>query len=175
MRILIPMLVLASVATTDAAPCSPPRAGPTPHRVVVLEFAGQPALARIGRSAVISALDRTEELVPLTRWNDAVATEQKTRERGARPRWQVIAKLARIDAIVDGYVQQEGQHRVLTVEVIDGASHKAVDSITIRIGDRGLTEDAEQRMETQLRELLEWIDTPIEVPQLPTVLPQSES
>ena len=114
-------------------------------------------MAREGRRATLAALDRYD-IVPLKKWKEALATEQLVRPRGAPPRWPLIAKATHVHTIIEGWVADEGKQHVLTVSVIDAATQKEVDSISVRITVRGLTDSAMDEFADELDELMQWND-----------------
>ncbi len=125
-----------------------------PRRVVVLEFDGPRQLADTGRSAVMSVLGEQYNIVATKTWDSALA-----RSPGRGPgHWRQASKQAGVDAVIEGWVQTEGRHSVMTIAVRDAASGNEVDTFSIRIKDRGVTTDATHKIAAQLDELLGWID-----------------
>src|SRR5690348_9531706 len=103
--------LLASLVVSAAADAKP-------RRVVVLDFDGPRALADTGRSTVMSLLGEQYDVVATKRWESARASAA-----GHGPQqWRQAAKQAGVDAVIEGWVQDEGRHHVMTVAVRDAST-----------------------------------------------------
>ncbi|HEY5951890.1 MAG TPA: hypothetical protein VIV40_40620 [Kofleriaceae bacterium] len=136
-----------------------------PRRVVVLEFDGPRRLADSGRSAVMGVLGDQYNIVATKSWDTA-----RARAAGRGPQqWRQASKQAGVDAVIEGWVQTEGRHHVLTVAVREAATGRELDTLSIRIKDDGVTPDASQKLAVQLDDLLSWIDGDINAEPTPTL------
>ncbi len=136
-----------------------------PRRVVVLEFDGPRRLADSGRSAVMGVLGDQYNIVATKNWDAA-----RARAAGRGPQqWRQASKQSGVDAVIEGWVQQEGRHHVLTVAVREAATGRELDTLSVRIKDDGVTPDASQKLAVQLDDLLSWIDGDINADPTPTL------
>ncbi len=143
-RFAIAAATLLAAANADAKP----------RRVVVLDFDGPRALADTGRTTVMSMLGDQYDVVATKRWEAARAAAS-----GHGPQqWSQAAKQAGVDAVIEGWIQDEGKHHVLTVAVREAATGNEIDSVSVRLGDKGVSNDANHQLQAQLDELLQWID-----------------
>jgi hypothetical protein len=126
-----------------------------PHKVVVVDFDGLPRnLADTGRSNVMSLLGSEYELVPTKKWDSARANAP-----GRGPaQYQQAAKSSGVDAVIEGFVNTEGRHHTLTVLVRDSLTGNEIDSVSIAIGDKGLSTESTKSLTAQLDDILIWID-----------------
>src|SRR6476646_8970392 len=136
-------LVVAAAQAADAKP----------RRVVVLDFDGQRSLADEGRNTVLSMLGDTYDVVATQRWEGALA---QAPGRGAR-QWGHAAKTVGVDAVIEGIVEDEGRHHVLTVVVRDAATSNELDTVSVNMGDHGLSNKANHKLEGELEDVLNWI------------------
>ncbi|MEO8839995.1 MAG: hypothetical protein ABI591_28095 [Kofleriaceae bacterium] len=126
-----------------------------PRRVVVVDFDGLPRnLADTGRSNVMSLLGNEYDLVPTKKWESARANAPG---RGPQ-QWQQASKSSGVDAVIEGWVNSEGRHHTLTVQVRDALTGNEIDSVSVTIGDKGLTSETQKSLTTQLDDILTWID-----------------
>ncbi len=136
--------LLAASATADAKP----------RRVVVLDFDGPRALADVGRSSVMSLLGDQYDVVATRRWETA-----RAQAAGHGPQqWRQAAKQAGVDAVIEGWVQDEGRHHVMTVAVRDAATGNEIDTITIKLGNSGVSTDQGHQLAAQLDDIFGFID-----------------
>jgi len=145
---------LALLAATGAATLVATDADAKPRRVVVLDFDGPRQLADNGRSAVMSVLGDQYNIVATKNWDTARARASSRGPQG----WRQASKQAGVDAVIEGWVQTEGRHHVLTVAVRDAATGNEVDQVSVRIKDAGVTGEANHKLAAQLDEVLAWID-----------------
>ncbi|MBV8757485.1 MAG: hypothetical protein JO257_09430 [Deltaproteobacteria bacterium] len=136
--------LLAASATADAKP----------RRVVVLDFDGPRVLADVGRSSVMSLLGDQYDVVATRRWETA-----RAQAAGHGPQqWRQAAKQAGVDAVIEGWVQDEGRHHVMTVAVRDAATGNEIDTITIKLGSSGVSTDQGHQLAAQLDDIFGFID-----------------
>ena len=136
--------LLAASATADAKP----------RRVVVLDFDGPRALTDVGRSSVMSLLGDQYDVVATRRWETA-----RAQAAGHGPQqWRQAAKQAGVDAVIEGWVQDEGRHHVMTVAVRDAATGNEIDTITIKLGNSGVSTDQGHQLAAQLDDIFGFID-----------------
>ncbi|HUS33243.1 MAG TPA: hypothetical protein VMZ53_32295 [Kofleriaceae bacterium] len=147
--------VLALLAASGAATLlAASDADAKPRRVVVLDFDGPRQLADNGRSAVMSVLGDQYNIVATKNWDTA-----RARSSGRGPQqWRQASKQAGVDAVIEGWVQTEGRHHVLTVAVRDASTGNEIDTLSVRIKDNGVTTEAGHKLAAQLDEVLAWID-----------------
>src|SRR6188472_894995 len=90
-------------ATVGASLLATPDAEAKPRRVVVLDFDGPRQLADSGRSAVMSVLGDQYNIVATKQWDAA-----RARASGRGPQqYRQASKQAGVDAVIEGWVQQE--------------------------------------------------------------------
>ena len=119
-RIALVAASLCAVVTTVEA---------KPRRVVVLDFDGPRQLADTGRSSVVAMLGDQYDVVATKRWEAA-----RAQATGHGPQqWQQASKQAGVDAVIEGWVQDEGRHHVLTVAVREAATGNEVDSVSVKL------------------------------------------
>lgn len=143
---LIATLVAASATAADAQP----------RRLVILDFDGPRSLADAGRNEVVSLLGAQYDVVATKRWESARA---KAQQRSAGPStWQKAAKTAKVDAVIEGWVQDEGRHTLLTVAVREARTGQELDTVSVRIGSRGLSDNNRDKLQTELDGVLAYIE-----------------
>lgn len=150
---------------TAATVCAVQVAEAKPRRVVVLDFDGQRQVADQSRSTVVSLLGETYDVVATKRWEEARA--QFGRNNQGPSAWQKAARQAGVDAVVEGWVDDEGSYKLLTVQVRDAKTGTEIDNFQVRIGKNGISEQTEQSLRNNLEELLEWVSPGADAPQLP--------
>jgi hypothetical protein len=155
LRLLIPALLAAS-SPSDANTFVCDRAPLTTKacKLVVRDFDGPTARADASRSVLVKALAAKYEVVPLKQWD--AAFEQKPDRHGER-RWQEAAKRSGVEAVVEGWVQDEGRQHMMTISVRDAHTGSEVDSVSVKLDDKGVALDPANLM-VQLVELLQWVD-----------------
>jgi hypothetical protein len=157
------------IALTAAALCA---AGTTtadakPRRVVILDFDGPRTLADNGRSAVVSLLAEQYDVVATRRWEDARASVKDT--RGPQG-WRKASKQSGVDAVIEGWIQDEGRSKLLYVLVRDASTGDEIDKVSIKLGKSGVTTTSTEQLRAQLDEVLEYVEGTLEVgPKLPPV------
>ncbi|HEU0037169.1 MAG TPA: hypothetical protein VFQ53_41450 [Kofleriaceae bacterium] len=147
-------LSLTAAALYAALPTA--TADAKPRRVVILDFDGPRTLADSGRSSVVTVIGEQYDVVATKRWVDTKAAVAR-RSHGPTV-WSKASKQAGVDAVIDGYVQEEGRGKVLTVVVTDASTGNELDPLTIKLGSKGFTAAAEQQLRDGLEERLEWIE-----------------
>ena len=160
---LLASLVVSS-ATADAKP----------RRVVILDFDGQRTLADTAKSAVMGLLGDQYDVVATRRWESA-----RAQAAGHGPQqWRQAAKQAGVDAVIEGWVQDEGRHHVMTIAVRDAATGNQIDTVSVKIGDRGISSESGHQLAAQLDDIFGYIDgdvtsedTGAQLPDIRTVRP----
>src|SRR5690349_17775154 len=97
-----------------------------PRRVVVLDFDGPRSLADTGRTAIVSLLGEQYDIVTKKKWEDARARASKN-TYGPQG-WSKAAKASGIDAVIEGYVQDEGRHKTLNIIVREASTGREFDT-----------------------------------------------
>jgi hypothetical protein len=143
-RFLLIAATLAAASIADAKP----------RKVVVLDFDGPRALADTGRSNVMSLLGDQYDVVATKRWESA-----RAQASGHGPQqWQQAARQSGVDAVIEGWVQDEGHHHTLTIAVRDASTGTEIDTFSVKLGDKGVTTDGSRLLASQLDDVLAWID-----------------
>lgn len=150
------------IALTAAALCA---AGTTavdakPRRVVILDFDGPRTLADNGRVAVVNVLGEQYDVVSSKRWNEARA---QVRDVRGPQGWRKAAKQSGVDAVIEGWIQDEGAHKLLFVLVRDASTGDEVDKVSVKLGKAGVTPSNSDKLRTQLDEVLEYVDSNPEI------------
>lgn len=128
-----------------------------PRRLVILDFDGPRQLADSGRSSVLAALGQQYDVVATKRWESARAAAAQQTHGPAQ--WSKAAKQAGVDAVIEGWVQDEGRRKILNVVVREASNGKEFDTITVRFdGKAGMSGDSARQLATSLDEVLDWIN-----------------
>jgi len=145
------------LAFTAAALCGAvSSADAKPRRVVILDFDGPRSLADAGRSEVQKILGEQYDVVAKKRWEDARARAQ---QKSAGPQtWQKAAKTSGVDAIIEGWVQDEGRHKLLTVAIREASTGQELDTVSVRVGQKGLSDDSRSKLSEELDGVLAYIE-----------------
>lgn len=148
-------LRLAFWAAAVVLAVAPADANAKPRRIVVVDFDGQRPLADTGRNTVLSMLGEQYDVVATKRWEAARAEAQ-----GHGPRqWSEAAKQVGVDAVVEGWVQDEGRHHVLTVLVRDASTGNEVDEVSVPLGAHGVDTEASHQLAAGLDDMLAFVDS----------------
>jgi len=145
-------------ALTAAALCAAhSTADAKPRRVVILDFDGPRQLADSGRNSVLSVLGQQYDVVATRRWEQArAAAAQKTH---GPAQWSRAAKQSGVDAVIEGWVQDEGRRKILNVVVREATNGHEFDTISVRLdGKNGISTESTRQLQTSLDEVLDWID-----------------
>jgi hypothetical protein len=135
-----------AVATTEAKP----------RRVVVLDFDGPRSLADSGRTAVVSLLTEQYDIVTKKKWEEA-RTRASKGSFGPQT-WSKASKLSGIDAVIEGWVQDEGRHKVLNLVVREASTGREFDTLTFKFGKSGLSGDTLGLVRSGLDDVLDYIE-----------------
>lgn len=146
------------IALTAAAllSASAATAGAKPRRVVILDFDGPRGLADSGREEVVTLLGEQYDIVATKRWEDARAAAQQ-RAHGPQT-WSKAAKKSGVDAVIEGWIQDEGRHKVLTVAVREASSGNEIDTVSVKLSRDGLSPQNKYKLQTELDGVLEYIE-----------------
>lgn len=155
------------IALTAAALCA---AGTTaadakPRRVVILDFDGPRTLADSGRTAVVNLLGEQYDVVATKRWEEARASVKDV--RGPQG-WRKAARQSGVDAVIEGWIQDEGRSKLLYVLVRDASTGDEIDKVSVKLGKAGVSSAGTDQLRTQLDEVLEYIEA---TPEVGTKLP----
>ena len=127
-----------------------------PRRLVILDFDGPRGLADTGREEVVQLLGESYDVVAKKRWEDARA--KASRKTAGPTTWKNAAKNSGVDAVIEGYISDDGRHKQLTVQVREAATGNEIDNVTIRLGQKGLSTDNRQKLSDELNGILQWIE-----------------
>jgi hypothetical protein len=146
------------LALTTAALCAAAStADARPRRVVILDFDGPRQLADTGRSTVLSVLGEQYDVVATKRWEQARATAAQQTHGPAQ--WSRAAKQSGVDAVIEGWVQDEGRRKILNIVVREASNGREFDTITVRLdGKHGVSTEGSRQLQANLNEVLDWID-----------------
>ncbi len=150
MRTLPSLLVLA--ITTVAVPAAWAGSG----RIVVMPFDGPQELADDTRTAVVTEISRSHDIVAPTSWVKARRTADK-HELGEKA-WAQAAKRAKVDAVIEGKVVTRGGKATLALSVLDAHEGTEIDHVEITISKKGMGRADEERVRDELVHMLEWVD-----------------
>ena len=155
----MPITTAFRFALTAAALCAAvPTADARPRRVVVLDFDGPRQLADTGRSLVLAALGNQIDVVAAQRWEQA--RKDASRIAHGPAQWAKAAKQAGVDAVIEGWIQDEGRRKILNVTVREADNGREFDTIPVRIdGKAAVSGEASRQLQTSLDELLDWVDS----------------
>ncbi len=145
-------LALAAAALCSAAATAEAK----PRRLVILDFDGPRGLADTGREVVVTLLGASYDVVATKRWEDARASAQQKTHGPAI--WSKAAKSSGVDAVIEGWIQDEGRHKVLTVAVREASTGNEIDSVSVRLGHKGLSTEGKTKLATELDGVLEYIE-----------------
>ncbi len=126
-----------------------------PRRVVVLDFEGKRGVADQGKATVVSVLSEGYDMVSSKTWIDAKAAAARKAHGPAA--WSKAARASGVDAVVEGWVQDEGRSKVLTLVITDASSGEESDQLTIKLG-KGFDVDVAEKVRKGLEDRFEWID-----------------
>lgn len=162
-------------ALTAAALCAAAStADAKPRRLVILDFDGPRQLADSGRSSVLSVLGEQYDVVATKRWEQARAAAAQQTHGPAQ--WSRAAKQSGVDAVIEGWVQDEGRRKILNVVVREATNGHEFDTISVRLdGKNGISTESSRQLQTSLDEVLDWIDAGQNEPapsQLPVITPR---
>ena len=145
-------------ALTVAALCAAAStADAKPRRLVILDFDGPRQLADSGRSSVLSVLGEQYDVVATKRWEQARAAAAQQTHGPAQ--WSRAAKQSGVDAVIEGWVQDEGRRKILNVVVREATNGHEFDTISVRLdGKNGISSESSRQLQTSLDEVLDWID-----------------
>src|SRR5262249_27463158 len=154
----MPITTAFRFALTAAALCAAvPTADARPRRVVVLDFDGPRQLADAGRSIVLSALGNQVDVIAAKRWEQAKLDASKVTHGPAQ--WAKAAKQAGVDALIEGWVQDEGRRKILNIVVREADNGREFDTIPVRLdGKSGVTTDGTRQLQASLGGVPDRID-----------------
>lgn len=146
-------------ALTAAALCAAAStADAKPRRLVIMDFDGPRQLADAGRSSVLSLLGEQYDVVATRSWEQARAAAAKQTHGPAQ--WSRAAKQSGVDAVIEGWVQDEGRRKILNVVVRQADNGKEFDTISVRLdGKNGISTENSRQLANNLDEVLDWINT----------------
>jgi len=145
-------------ALTTAALCAAAStADAKPRRLVIMDFDGPRQLADAGRNSVLSLLGEQYDVVATKRWEQARAAASQQTHGPAQ--WSRAAKQSGVDAVIEGWVQDEGRRKILNIVVRQADNGKEFDTISVRLdGKNGISTENSRQLANNLDEVLDWID-----------------
>jgi len=126
-----------------------------PRRVAVLDFDGPRSLADQGKATVLAVLSEGYDVVASKSWVDAKAAA--TRKTHGPQAWSKAARASGVDAVVEGWVQDEGRSKVLTIVITDASNGEESDQLTIKLG-KGFGGDVADKVRKGIEDRFEWIE-----------------
>jgi hypothetical protein len=146
------------VAFAAAALCAgASTADARPRSVVVLDFDGPRKLADSGHEAVLKYVGGKYDVVNTKRWDDAKSDASRANHGPAA--WRKAARAAGVDAVIEGWVQDEGRKHVMTLVVREASTGNEIDQVTVKLADTGMTPESTKALTTSLDEVLEYVIT----------------
>ena len=142
---LVAAALIAVSSTADAKP----------RRVVVLDFEGPKALAAAGRTSVVNVVADDYDIVSPKRWNQA-RTDAEAHGRGPAV-WFEAARKAGVDAVIEGWVDPATKQ--LNLSVHDALTGNELQTIAVKVTDKGVTGGQQKSLVSQLTDGLEPIDS----------------
>jgi len=128
-----------------------------PRRIVIVDFDGPRQLADNGRSSVLTALGEQYDVIATQRWEKA--REAASRVAHGPAQWKRAAKQSGVDAVIEGWVQEEGRRKILNVVVREAANGREFDTISVRFDSKtGMSSATTKQLQISLDEVLDWID-----------------
>lgn len=146
------------IALTAAALCAAgtfTTAAAKPRSLVVLDFDGPRALADNGRGAVVTMLGDQYDVISTKRWEEARA---KVKEVRGPQGWRKASRDAGVDAVIEGWIQDEGRHKLLYVLVRDASTGDEVDKVSVKLGKSGVSSTTTEQLRTALEEVFEYVE-----------------
>lgn len=147
LRIALAAAALCAAGTTSA--------DAKPRRVVILDFDGPRALADNGRAAVVDLLGEQYDVVATRRWEEARASVREV--RGPQG-WRKAARQSGVDAVIEGWIQDEGRSKLLYVLVRDASTGDEIDKVSVKLGKAGVSGTSTDQLRTLLDEVLEYVE-----------------
>ena len=147
--------VVLRLAILVAMLCSASAAPATPHHVVVVDFDGPRAICDSMHAVVVALVADHAVVVPTKIWEAAMSRASRLR---GKDRWREASKATGVHAVIEGWVQDEGRHRVLTVSVRDASTGNEIDSVSARIEKGGLSDETRRKLGDALFDMLDWVD-----------------
>ena len=86
-----------------------------PKRVAVLDLEGKRAVADQGKAAIVGVLSEDYNLVSSKTWLEAKAAASRKLHGPAA--WSKAARQVGVDAVVEGWINEEGRSKVLTIVI----------------------------------------------------------
>jgi len=145
--IFVTATLVAASATADAKP----------RRVVVLDFDGPKPFVESGRTAVVNLVGQQYDVVATKRWKSAQADAAAHAHGPAT--WNEAARKAGVDAVIEGWVQSVGSSHTLNLTVKDASTGNEIDTVTVKLGDKGLSSASQKELETNLDNMFDWVDS----------------
>lgn len=144
------------IALTAAALCAAgtSAADAKPRRVVILDFDGPRTLADKGRTAVVNVLGEQYDVVSTQRWEKARTANKSQGPLG----WRKAAKQSGVDAVIEGWIQDEGRSKLLYLLVRDASTGDEIEKVSVKLGKAGVTTTNTDQLRVKLDEVLEFIE-----------------
>ncbi|MCW5801078.1 MAG: hypothetical protein KIT31_01600 [Deltaproteobacteria bacterium] len=148
---------LALAATTLLAAVSTAEA--KPRRVVITDIDGPRALVDASNAALREAL-ADYDLVAKKKWKEAQSAASRTSAGPAS--WAKAARASGVDAVIEGWVQEEGRHKMLTIIVRDAQSGVQLDQLSVKVKESGMSASAARELQQGLEDRFQWIEGQID-------------
>jgi hypothetical protein len=140
-------IVLAALGTHVAS------AQARPLHVVVLDFDGRRALCEASRSIVMDIVGDRDDVYPRRAWTRAFA---RASERGSR-RWRQASAQTGADAVIEGFLTEQGRHYALTLVVRRARNGDQIDDATVNVDPDGMTDEARHELQHDVDRILDWL------------------
>ncbi len=139
-------LLLTAVGTADARP----------KRIAVLDLEGKRGVADQGKATIVGVLSEDYNLVSSKTWLEAKAAA--SRKLHGPQAWSKAARQVGVDAVIEGWVNEEGRSKVLTIVITDASNGEESDQLTIKLGGKGFDADIAEKIRKGIEDRFEWID-----------------
>ncbi|MEO8702007.1 MAG: hypothetical protein ABI867_18320 [Kofleriaceae bacterium] len=144
------LFVLAALTAAGAAEAKP-------RRVVVLAFDGPSTLATAARSTVVNMVAEQYEVAPAKRWLDIRAAITRTNHGPSA--WSKASKEAKVDVVVEGWVQDEARTKILSLVVTDASNGRELERISVKLPAAGFTDSVNRTLKDNLDDRFDSIDS----------------
>ena len=139
-------LLISAIGTAEARP----------KRVAVLDLEGKRTVADQGKAAIVGVLTEEYNLVSSKTWLEAKAAA--SRKLHGPQAWSKAARQVGVDAVIEGWVNEEGRSKVLTIVITDASNGEESDQLTIKLGSKGFDAEIAEKIRKGIEDRFEWID-----------------
>jgi hypothetical protein len=124
-----------------------------PLRVVILEIDGQRLRSEAARTTVVDLVSNRDDVLSPRSWTRAFARATAWGEQ----RWHDASRATGADAVISGFVIDDGLHHSLTVVVRRASTGEHIDDVTVNVDGDGMTSTARRQLRRGLDGILDWM------------------